>query len=1008
MQPTFHLAPVVLDAPADSDAHDAHRGQTQAHQQLVPAELGGMSSKRLTLQAMTSGARRAHALAAGQPAIDAGTSAAGSSTGGPDGVATPMAAATSVSTYTPAQIRSAYNLPDLPAEALGSAAGLSAQVAAQLGAGQTIYIVNAMHDPNVVAELNAFNQKFALPSCSVRSIAVTASLPLAPANAADGCTFSVVYSTATGGMRSTAPAYAANWATEIALDVQWAHATAPLARIILIEAPDATLDGLSGGVKLANAMGPGTVSMSFGAGEGSWTSTVDASTFSTPQMTYLAATGDSGAEVNWPAVSPKVLAVGGTRLSYSGSGARSETGWSGTGGGVSAYVATPDYQKSGLPGVNGLARRGVADVAFNADPGTGQYVAVISPGASTPNWVSAGGTSLSTPQWAGVVAIANAQRALAGKGPVGLAHTLLYGDIGATAGSYASAFADITTGSDGSCASCSARSGYDQLTGLGTPNTSALLALLSGAGDAAPAPVVSSAAIDAYAGVALNFTVPVQALNTVSWSLAGAPTGMAIGSNGVVSWPKPVLGNVAVTVTAKDSRTGLSGSGVYTVRVAPAPVAPTVSAATVSAKAGSAISYSVNVQASNPVTWTLSGQPAGMSINGDGVISWPLPVAGSPAVTVTARDSKTGLSGKAVITFKIEVVPVAPVVANVSASGLGGMALSVPVKAVATNGASWALRNAPAGMVINATTGVISWPKPVQGDYQVIAVATDKKNGLSGQGTVTLAIEPVPVPPVVQAARIDGVAGSAAGVTLDVTATHALSWTLARPPAGMTISSAGVVSWPNPTAGAWTVVVTAKDTRSGLTGSNKLTVHIEAVPTLTGTTVNGKERTALSFKATAKAGHAVTYELAGAPEGMVISAAGQVSWAAPVPGSWSVRVTATDVVNHLSGSAVWTVKVVAVPLPPVIEAAALNGKVGVALSGLIKISDPKNTGLAISITGVPWDMTLDTSAFSTNTLTPNFPIYWASPVAGKYTIKVVAKNGAGLTTTVNLPVTIVR
>jgi hypothetical protein len=670
----------------------------------------------------------------------------------------------------------------------------------------------------------------------VRAVAVNTTLPLAPATAADGCTFSVVYGTASGTMRSTAPAYDASWATEIALDVQWAHATAPLARIILIEAPDASLDGLTGAVKLANAMGPGVVSMSFGAGEGGWTSRVDASTFSTAQMSYLAATGDWGAEVNWPAVSPKVLAVGGTRLVYSGAGARSETGWSGTGGGVSAYVATPDYQKSGLPGVNSLARRGVADVAFNADPGTGQYVAILSPGANTPNWVSAGGTSLSTPQWAGVVAIANAQRALAGKAPVGLAHTLLYGDIGAQTSRYASAFADITSGSNGPCASCSARSGYDPLTGLGTPNTSALLTLLSGAGDPAPAPVVGSGSISAYVGLALNFSVQVNnTLNPVSYTLAGAPTGMTITSNGTVSWPKPVLGTVAVTVSAKDSRTGLSGSGVYTISVAPAPVAPTVTPANVTGKAGTAISYSVNYQASNP-----------------------------------------------------------------------------------------------------------------------------------------------------------------------------LSWTLTRPPAGMTISSTGVVDWPKPTAGDWTVVVTAKDTRSGLSGSNKLTLHIEAVPTLTGTAINGKERTALSFKAVAEAGHAVSYALDGAPDGMVISAAGLVSWAAPVPGSWSVKVTATDTVNHLSGSAVWTVKVVAVPLPPVIEAAALNGKVGAALSGLITVSDPKNTGLSISITGVPLGMTIDTSAFSTRTLAPSFPLYWASPVAGKYAVKIVARNGAGLSTTATLPISIVR
>jgi subtilase family serine protease len=176
-------------------------------------------------------------------------------------------------------------------------------------------------------------------------------------------------------MTGTAPAYDAGWATEITLDVQWAHATAPLARIVLIEAPDASLNSLLGAVKLANTMGPGIVSMSFGAPEGNWTSSVD-SVFTGAGMTYLAATGDSGAAVSWPSVSSNVVAVGGTTLTYTGTGTRSEVGWTGTGGGISAYTATPSYQNNTVPGLGSVPHRAVADVAFNADPASGQYVAV--------------------------------------------------------------------------------------------------------------------------------------------------------------------------------------------------------------------------------------------------------------------------------------------------------------------------------------------------------------------------------------------------------------------------------------------------------------------------------------------------------------------------------------------------------------------------------------------------------------------------------------------------------
>jgi subtilase family serine protease len=167
-----------------------------------------------------------------------------------------------VTTYTPAQVRAAYNLPALPA----SFTGLTAAQLAQFGAGQTIYIVDAYHNPNAAAELAAFNTKFGLPGCTTKQYVVGTALPLAAPPAAS-CEFGIAYNTAAGGITNTAPAYNSGWATEISLDVQWAHAIAPLARIVLIEAPDASINSLVGGVNLANAMGPGAVSMSFGAAE---------------------------------------------------------------------------------------------------------------------------------------------------------------------------------------------------------------------------------------------------------------------------------------------------------------------------------------------------------------------------------------------------------------------------------------------------------------------------------------------------------------------------------------------------------------------------------------------------------------------------------------------------------------------------------------------------------------------------------------------------------------------
>ncbi len=710
--PSFHMAPVLLDAP---DEH-ADGADAPVHAQSVPTEFQRLSTRRLTVQAMQG--RHVEAMRSLTP----------------EAAAAPAAAAPVVATYNPAQIRAAYGLPALPA----AGAALTAAQAAQLGAGQTIYILDAQHDPNVAAELAAFNQKFGLPGCATKTIAANASLPLAAASAS-GCELAVVYSTASGGMTATQPAYDSGWATEITLDVQWAHATAPLARIVLIEAADASYNNLLGAAKLANAMGPGIVSMSFGGTESSGTTAASDSVFAASGMTYLAATGDSGAQVSWPAVAPHVLAVGGTTLTYSGSGARSEVAWSGTGGGVSLYTATPSYQTSAVPGMGTAVRRTVADVAFNADPSSGQYVAVMTPGSSTVRWTSAGGTSLSTPQWAGLIAVANATRALNGKAALGAPHAALYAQISTVPGTYAAAFADVVKGSDGSCAACSAKTGYDQVTGLGTPNAASLLSTLSGLTVAAP-PTVASASIQGKVGTALTFTVSSTAANPVSYVLTGAPSGMSISSAGVVSWAVPVAGTYAVTVTAKDSKTGLSGQGVYTVVIAPLS-APVLTGSTINGKVGVALSFSAAASNANPVTYTLSGAPTGMTISTAGMVSWAKPVAGSYAVTVTAKDSKTGLSGQAKYTVQISIG--GPVITAAAMTGVVGKPMTGLITIVdpGVSSVSITVSGVPLGMMFqsNGLTITPYWNAPVAGSYQLKVVVTDSAGG-SAQATIPVTV----------------------------------------------------------------------------------------------------------------------------------------------------------------------------------------------------------------------------------------------------------------------------
>ena len=809
MQPAFHLAPALLAAPDDIDVgnHEAS-ARRSVHTHRLQAQAHGISTRQLDWQTLKA-AQQVQAMQA--------ASASGSA---PDGVMTPMASS-SIGTYSPAQIRAAYGLPSLPA----TGATPTAAQAAQMGAGQTIYIVDAYHNPNVAAELAAFNQKFGLPTCTTKAVAVTTVLPLT-APSLSACELSVVYSTAAGTMTTAAPAYNSGWATEIAMDVQWAHATAPLARIVLIEAADPTGTNLGGAIKLANAMGPGAVSMSFGGTESSTTASLD-SLFSGANMTYLASTGDSGAAVSWPSVSPKVVAVGGTTLTYTGTGARTEVAWSGTGGGTSAYTAIPSYQTSLVPGMGTLARRTVADVSFNADPASGQYVAVMSPGSATVNWLSAGGTSISAPQWAGVIAMANASRLLAAKPLLGLPHAILYGQISTVPGSYANVFGDVAKGSHGTCGTCTAKIGYDELTGLGTPNVANLLTALTGA-TSTTAPVVTPAAIAGKVGVALSFTISSTTVNPNTYSLTGAPAGMVVSTSGVVSWPTPVTGTYAVTAVAKDITTGLTGQAVYTVTIAP-PAPPVVGTAAISGKAGTALTFTPTVTATNPVTLSMTGAPAGMTLSTAGVITWTSPVAGTYAVTVIAKDTKTGLSGQGAYTVAISA-PLPPTVSSAAITGNPGLLLSFSVTTVAPNPVTYTLSSAPSGMTISAA-GLVTWSSPVAGNYTVTVTAKDTKTGLSGQGVYTLKI--AATGPVITAPAQTGVVGKPIAGSISITDAGAITWmqvSITGAPLGMSFAASGLnltTNWTPTAAGSFSLKITALDSL-GLTAQLVVPITVTA------------------------------------------------------------------------------------------------------------------------------------------------------------------------------------
>jgi len=324
--------------------------------------------------------------------------------------------------YGPADLLSAYNLP------------------ANGGAGMTIAIVDAYDDPSAESDLAVYRTQYGLPACTT----------------ANGCFKKV---NQTGGTNKM-PRANTGWAGEISLDLDMVSAIAPNAHIILVEATSATMTNLGTAVNTAVSLGAKFVSNSYGGGESSNDTGYDTSYFNHPGVAITVSSGDGAYGVEYPAASRYVTAVGGTAL-HRDSSARgwNESVWytnatEGAGSGCSGYDAKPSWQKD-----TGCAKRTVADVSAVADPATGVAVYQTYGGSG---WSVYGGTSASAPIIAGVYALAGTPSTGSTPASFPYAHT--------------TALNDVTTGSNGSCTPtylCTAATGYDGPTGLGTPNGTA-------------------------------------------------------------------------------------------------------------------------------------------------------------------------------------------------------------------------------------------------------------------------------------------------------------------------------------------------------------------------------------------------------------------------------------------------------------------------------------------------------------------------------------------------------
>jgi subtilase family serine protease len=325
-----------------------------------------------------------------------------------DGVGNPNAT-TSPTGLSPGTIKSAYSFPT------GSTAG----------AGKTIAIVDAYDDPTAESDLAVFSSTFGLPACTT----------------ANGCFQKV---NQTGG--TSYPRKDAGWALEISLDIQWAHAIAPGAKILLVEASSNSFANLLAAEDYAKTHAQ-YVSNSWGGSEFSGESSYDPH-FGQSGVSFFVSSGDSGLPAQYPSASPNVISVGGTTLNYSGTTLTSETGWSGSGGGCSVYetATTAQFAFSQYGQVNCAGKRATPDVSLDADPASGVSVYDTTRYQGQAGWFRVGGTSASSPMWAGRSAVAGAV----------VNSTYVYGT--------SITYRDITQGNNGA----NALPGYDLVTGRGS------------------------------------------------------------------------------------------------------------------------------------------------------------------------------------------------------------------------------------------------------------------------------------------------------------------------------------------------------------------------------------------------------------------------------------------------------------------------------------------------------------------------------------------------------------
>jgi subtilase family serine protease len=483
--------------------------------------------------------------------------------------------------YGPAQFHTGYNLPS-----------------AASAAGTTIAIVDAYDDPNIASDLAAYDSQYGLPPLGSYPVA---SPWFRKVNQAGGTSY---------------PNANSGWALEISLDVETAHEICQNCNILLVEASSNSFANLGAAENEAVALGSNVVSNSWGGNDSSSDSSYDGY-FNHPGVVITASTGDSGYGVEYPAASRYVTAVGGTTLTLDGgSGYVGESAWVDGGSGCSRYETKPSWQID-----SGCAGRTVADVSADADPNTG---AAVYDTYGYSGWLQVGGTSLSSPLIAAVYA-------LSGNTSDGAAP---YGDPGA--------LHDVTSGANGSCSPsylCTAGSGYDGPTGLGTPNGVGAFTTSPPSPDFSLAVSPSSRTVTQGQGTSYTLALtPNGAFN--SSDSVGVTAGFSPGGPTVT--PSCTLTTASPSCTLTVSTSSTTATGNYTLNATGTDAADAITHST---------SATLAVQALPTGDFSLSVSPSSRTLRTPGSTTYTITVSDLNGFTGAVNLSASGLPSGVTASF---------------------------------------------------------------------------------------------------------------------------------------------------------------------------------------------------------------------------------------------------------------------------------------------------------------------------------------------------------------------